>query len=600
MTGAEPLTARSLSLRCGTAVLQGLTLWSLVRALDLKLWPATTPGLFAALVTVVVLVPLTAYVLAGTPSRSGRRWALRLMAAVLFGIGWHFGAGILGESVRRQDASNATFVFAFVLAVLWFQVMPFVQSALSTGRVRPAYHELFHYAWRNALLVALGAVFAGVLWLLLGLWATLFTMIGIRFFGDVFTNPLFDFPMTAVAFGIGLQLAGSVERLQLALREQLLTLLKWLGPLAALILALFSVALLVRSPALLAEDRRVIDATWLLWLVAVNVLLLNAAFQDGRIAAPYPARLALLIRCVVPLLVVAALMAIYALGVRVNHYGLTVSRVWGMLVALLATVYAVGYAWAAWRPGPWMSGIGYVNVGVAALSIALLVLMLTPALSPERLAATSQYRRILSDAENVTDDAYRTLRFWSGGYGRRRLADLASLQDHPRARQIRSAARTAQRASSPYYQEPPRPTSSDLALEAFPAGSTIDAALRDALVAGPAVAMVMRDCHADAICPVLFTDLDQDDQDEAIVFAYRGTAVLHRAKDPSRWTHFPGGGVSPPGQNIATIRQALRAGEYRLEAPKLRVLMVGDRPYVFELLMHEPGPVPPPPARRPP
>src|SRR4029450_4047356 len=84
------------------------------------------------------------------------------------------------------------------------------------------------------------------------------------------------------------QLAGSVERLQTALRQQLLALLKWLTPLATLILVLLTGTLVAKWPAAFAERRRAISAVWLLWLVAVTVALLNSAYQDGREEAPYP------------------------------------------------------------------------------------------------------------------------------------------------------------------------------------------------------------------------------------------------------------------------------------------------------------------------
>src|SRR6202008_1355431 len=145
-----------------------------------------------------------------------------------------------------------------------------VQAWLASGRLRPAYHELFHYAWRNTLLAGFGALFSGVFWLLLWLWGSLFSMIGIKFFIDLFSEPYFAIPATAVAFGIGMHLAGSVERLQDVLRHQLLTMRKWLAPLAMLILTLFTLALLVKSPDLLLEQRRVINAGWLLWLVALS------------------------------------------------------------------------------------------------------------------------------------------------------------------------------------------------------------------------------------------------------------------------------------------------------------------------------------------
>jgi hypothetical protein len=172
--------------------------------------------------------------------------------------------------------------------------------------------------------------------------------------------------------------------------------------------------------------------------VALSVALLNTAYQDGRSEAPYPAWLGKAIRFVVPLLLPVAVLAIYAIGVRVDSYGLTVARGWGLLVAVIALAYALGYAWAALGKDAWMGGMGLVNVYVALATVVLLTLMLSPVLSPERLAAASQAARVLATQE---EDSYRYLRFDSGRYGRTRLRRLAELQDHPQAEAIRAAAK---------------------------------------------------------------------------------------------------------------------------------------------------------------
>ena len=197
-------------------------------------------------------------------------------------------------------------------------------------------------------------------------------------------------PATAVAAGIGVQLAGLVENLQGALRRQLLTLFKWLAPLAALIVGLFSIALLMKSGALFVHGRSAIEAGWLLALVIANIYLLNAAYEDGSGEAPYPRLLGTLVRLGVPLLAAIAILATWALGLRIADYGLTVPRVWGLLVALIALSYSLGYAWAAFRPGAWMARMGAVNVCVALGTAAVLAFMLTPVLSPSRLVAPAR------------------------------------------------------------------------------------------------------------------------------------------------------------------------------------------------------------------
>lgn len=73
-------------------------------------------------------------------------------------------------------------------------------------------------------------------------------MLGIRFFTELLEEPIFVYPVTSLAFGFALHLIGSIERLTSVVLEQLLNVLKWLAILAGLILALFTVALIFRTP----------------------------------------------------------------------------------------------------------------------------------------------------------------------------------------------------------------------------------------------------------------------------------------------------------------------------------------------------------------
>jgi hypothetical protein len=559
--------------RVGIALAQGALLWWLFDAAESGTWPAEQRGWLVALIAAGVLVPLAHYVLADLVPPARQLPVLAALAALSLGLGWHHGAWAGGEP------DDPALSFALPMAVLVFHAMPFAQSWLTRGLARPRYQDLFHFAWRNALMGALGALFTGVFWILLWLWGELFHMIGIDAFRDLFESSPFAVPATTVALGVGVQLAGSVERLQGALRQQLLALLKWLAPVATLILVMFTVALLAKAPELLLEQRRVISASWLLWLVALTVALLNAAYQDGGEAAPYPRWLGAGIRAATVLLLPIALLAIYAIGVRIEAYGVTVPRAWGLLVAVIALGYAAGYAWAAWRRGAWMAGIGPVNVGVALFTIAMLTLMLTPVLSPERIAAGSQHRRALTGAANADDDAFRYLRFNSGRYGRRRLADLAAIEGHPRADDIRARARR-ELLRKRRWEPPPAEALAAGGFEAFPASASVDPGLLQLL--GKSTEIRTRGaCTPEFRCPLLFADLDRDGAPEAIVFTGFGSVAARRGEKgwqllDSRWV-----AGSPDGANPERLQRALQRGEYRIVELPLQAIEIDGRYHVF-------------------
>jgi Domain of unknown function (DUF4153) len=512
----------------GTAVLQGWALYGLHRAILDHAWPATDNGWLYALYAVAVLIPVTIELLADRVRDTAAWLLVAVLALLLLSFGWHHGRAVHDTPIRNVDSPGDDFSLALVLGIFWLHAMPFIQARLAAGKWTLEYRYLFAYAWRNAVSLAEALLFTGCFWLLLALWQLLFHMLGIEFFRELFEKPIFIYPVTSIVFGSALHLIGSIDRLVSAVLEQILSVFKWLGTVTGALLALFSLALVVKLPDLVFTGQKAIGAAWLLWLVAVVVLFLNAAYRDGSTAQPYPRWIGAALRIVVPLTTVIALTATYALYVRTQHYGLTVPRVWAFIVAGAALIYAVGYSIAAFDAGIWFGGIARVNVLVAACLVLVLGLAMTPLLSPYRLAADSQYRLALAggrtavDGSGGRDSPYQYLRFASGAYGRRRLELLAQLRDHPQAPRIRELAHAALGASLPWQTVPTRTDEEILSgLKVFPPGRAIDADLGRA---------VRADLHgspnpANYCIPQpgreltgLFADLDADGTDEFILW----------------------------------------------------------------------------------
>jgi Domain of unknown function (DUF4153) len=435
------------------AVVQGWALYGLHLALKEHHWPATDQTWLSALYALAVFIPVTLELLADY----ARLTALWVMAVVLgaayFYFGWHHGAVFSTAAPTPIQGGGEYFSLALLLMLLWLLALPFAQGRLATGGWVIRYESLFTNAWRNKLMLAEAALFTGLFWLLLFLWQVLFHLLGIDYFRNLFEEPVFIYPVTSLAFGCAMHLIGSIDRLTSVVLEQVLSVLKWLGLLDGVILALFTIALVLKLPGLEFTGKKAISATWLLWLTAVVVLLLNAAFRDGSVAQPYPRWIGQWLRVVVPLTVIVSLTALYALTMRSSHYGLTVGRVWGLVVACAASVYSVGYSLAALGKGAWLRGMARVNVLVALALIVVIAAALTPVLSPYRLAADSQFRIVrdkglaaLSDDranQNVfwRDNALQYLRFEAGRYGVARLRELASLQAGPDAQSVSRLAK---------------------------------------------------------------------------------------------------------------------------------------------------------------
>lgn len=587
----QPVTRLPLILLA--AVIQGWALYGLHRAIVAHGWPATDTRWLLSLYTVVVFVPASVELLA-EHARNRVLWRLLApLALAWFGFGWHHGAAVSGPLTERFASSGECFPLAFELGVLWLLILPFLQMRLASGRWSVDYRVLFTHAWRNKITLAEAGLFTGLLWLLLFLWQTLFHMLGIDFFRELFQEPLFVYPVTSITFGCALHLIGSIDRLVEAVLEQVLNVLKWLALVAGALLALFTLALLPRLPSLVFTGHKAIGAAWLLWLVAVMVLLLNAAYRDGTVERPYPRWLALALRFAVPLTVIVSLTAVYALAIRTQHYGLTVERVWALIVAGAALAYSCGYALAALGRGAWLAGIARVNVGAAVALIVVIAAALTPLLSPYRLAANSQYALALTGKSAAEADGARGatpfhyLRFDAGRYGQERLRQLAQVQDAPNAPRVRELAAAALAQQNAWQAESPALDAGQQVktMPVYPAGRALEAQLAATVVAElhkPENSLIYLSLTRHSAAG-LFVDLDGSGVDEFVLLTEGAGGGLLFEAHGSEWrlagrihTTWSAGGW--PG-----IRTDLDKGNVAVRPSPWKDLWVGSREFRVEV-----------------
>lgn len=578
------------------ALAQGVLLCGLREAYLAHVWPATDTAWLVALYSIAVFVPATVQLMA-SQVRKPASWALiALLALALAGFGWHHGAEV-SENADEPDLIS----LSTLLLVWWLMVLPFLQSRLAAGRWTADYRLLFMQAWRNTLSLAEAALFTGLFSLLLRLWQTLFSMLGIHFFEHLFAAPAFAYPVTALVFGGALYLTGSIDTLVSVALGHLLNVLKWLAVPAGVLVTAFTLALIPKLPDLVWSGERAISATWLLWLAAVVILLLNAAYRDGTQRNPYPVWIAQSLRFAQPLLLVVAAAALYSLGVRAHTYGLTVSRVWAFVVAGAALLYCAGYTFAALRPGPWLAQVAPVNVGVALVLITVLTAGLTPLLSPYRLAADSQVANILQDCcwnqdayleHQRVDDELNYLHYSTGAYGIRRLQQLAVLHEGTHAPQIRRLAKTALTT----YMPPPATPAQQRAHQArqvfatlplYPTGRTLPAELAQKLETDWSDPVAMGSMFDEQAAAGVFVDLDGDGIEEFVLLGSSCDGIVYK-KRSGRWTiatRLQMQGLSGDMNYDATsaeLRKALSGGGISARPAHWRVLHIGKHVFMAD------------------
>jgi hypothetical protein len=230
-----------------------------------------------------------------------------------------------------------------------------------------------------------------------------------------------------------------------------------------------------------------------------------------------------------------------------------------------------------------------VNVAVAIGLIVVVAGTLTPLLSPYRIAANSQYRRILDQPqENLgsrlpTQTPYTYLRFDSGQYGRDALKRLSELQNHPRAKEIRLSASAA--ISQKYRWQPAPPADPDAIIKQlpiYPAGRSLDAALIQALKkpCGSGCGLYTSNGSTIDQRAGLFVDLNGDGSDEFVLLDLNGGSVYsHQEAD---WKYVGQLYPTPPlggTQSWPQLLEVLRQQQTEAKSPRWMDLSIGGRAF---------------------
>lgn len=557
------------------ALLQGAALYAMQLAREQQ-WPGLgTPAGQVLAYTLALAVP-TVMALTVERLRDGLFW--RQIAALSLGLvllaAW--AAFDLPEpGAGRGEPPDA---YTARLAVLLFVLLPYLQARLRHRRWCAPYAELVDHGWHNGLSLLLLLPFVGFCWLVLWLWGALFDLLKIDLFSTLFRQTPFIYLATGTMVGLGLLLARTQRRPIEVLQPILFAVLRALLPLLAFISLLFLTMLPFTGLEPLWQTRRA--AVLLLTIVALMVLCTNAVYGDGRppllTTSVYPRW----VRRVVELSLVAlpayALLALYALWLRVDQHGWTPDRLHGALAALLLAAHALGYAAGLLRPRAAVAlpALASVNVSLSWLAMAVLVGTLTPLLDANRISVASQMARLESRQIKVADLDLAFLRDRAGGAGRRALA---SLLRHPGVIADPALAQRIERLLQPAPAADAPPTRDTLRaqLAIAPGAGPVDDDWLDALVSQRLATLNCTESGSD--CVVLTPDMDGDGRSERLLCALASDSAQCQlsARVAGQWQDI---GAVPLHAIGGDVPQALRQGRYRVVAPQWSDLEIdGER-----------------------
>lgn len=423
--------------RLAIGLLQGVVAWLLLRLVPpssfvspvkqmyATYWASRHPMVFAALALVTAYVPLIAIAEIGRLRRRALAIYLGLASAIVAGLAsydiWRDPIQYWGiDPVSRVWPS---FTVGFCTTLGLFIVNQLLEDRERGYTLFTHYADHFEDSWMRAFQLVLSVIFALLVWALLELGAGLFHLIHLEWFREMIGHNWFRCPALAVAFAAAVHITDVRPALLTGVRNVGLTLLSWLLPIVVTLGAGFLVALaFVGVKPLWATGHA---ASILLWACAITVMLLNAAYKDGDPSSLPPAALRWTARLAGPIVLLLALLASYAIGLRVFQHGWTPERVFSAAVAFMTLVYGAGYTYASVRRETWLTPLEGVNVAASLIILGILALLLSPVADPARLSVNSQLQRLTLSEISPAQFDYEFLRFESGRFGTQALARLA-------------------------------------------------------------------------------------------------------------------------------------------------------------------------------
>ena len=365
-----------------------------------------------------------------------RRWAW----SIAFAAGWGAVIALIGWYTAQYNHLGDIFEFPFFSGILAVLIAaPLFQTVRDEGAWRFPYARLHRHAWTDAVIGAASFAFTGITFLLAWLIASLFDVIGIDALKDLLQEEWFAWTLAGFAFGGAIGILRERDALVATLQKRAMVILSVLAPVLAVALAAFLLSLPFTGLKGLWESD--IPATPMLLLSGAGAILLaNAVIGDGnedRSPNIWLRRAAmLLVACVLPLAFFAAL----SMGQRINQYGWTPERIWGVIAVGIALAYGATAWWAVFRGREDFDGpLRPLQTKLAIALCGLALFLALPILDFGAISANSQLARLHAGKIKTEEFDWTAMAFDFGRSGREHLAALAS-SGSLKAREMAKAA----------------------------------------------------------------------------------------------------------------------------------------------------------------
>lgn len=408
-----------------------------------------------------------------------RRWSW----ALGFALAWGLAIALVGWFTARYNVDPTIFEWPYLSGL--FAVLlaaPLFQTIRDEGRWSLPYPRLHGHAWADAVIGAASLGFTGIVFMMAFLIGGLFDLIGIEQIRDLLRKEWFDWTLAGFAFGGALGLLRERDRLLPMLQRLVRIVLAVLAPVLAVALVLFLVS--IPFTGLHKFWSSGVPTTPLLLLAGAGaVLLANTIFAEDS-ESRSPNRLLrwaslVLVAVVLPLAGIAAL----SIGIRIDQYGWTPERMWGVIAVIVAIAYGIAGWYAVWRGRlSFDEPLRPLQTRLALALCGLALFLALPIIDFGAISARSQMERLASGRVGPAKFDWAAMAFKFGPAGRARLSEIVRAGPPD----LRAMASTALNANNRYEATPERlvagPPPAEISV--VPASASVPDALRQTLLKG--------------------------------------------------------------------------------------------------------------------
>ena len=349
----------------------------------------------------------------------------RYLWVVAFSLVWGLVLAFVAHSTAISQAGRVELDFPLWSGLLAAGIaLPLFQTIRKHGEFVLPYKDLHEYAWSDFICLCASWAFVGLSFGLAHLLASLFDLIGIDILKELLKKQWFVWIFVGASFGSALGVFKENDRIVASLQNLVMTTLSILAPVFCISLVLFLVALPVTGLQPLWDATRgttpILLACAVGAITLINSIIRNSPSEESSKRMMRYSAIGLSV-CILPL----SIIALISMQQRIEQYGLTPDRIWGLVAVLAAVAYGLSYLWSLLKSRQtWSSNLRTNNIRMAGFLCLVTLFLALPIVNFAKISVDSQLARIERGSIKPENIDYVAFAFDLGEEGRAELKKM--------------------------------------------------------------------------------------------------------------------------------------------------------------------------------